>query len=206
MTLFRTLFVLALTLAASTASAQTIGTFRWRTAPYCNVMNVTVTQVGSVYRLEGFEEQCGGNPRQPIWGIGVLQPNGSITLGFSVVPVPGPANPVTIRASLGSDFNGAWADNDTNSGTLEFNPPNCASGCGGPRTNPGQLRPPRRCRHGGHGHGPARRTRASEAGGGGAVRPQGRLTPATSAPAVVPDEDTRRRASACVRRSAPCAA
>ncbi len=136
MTLFRTLFVLALTLAASTASAQTIGTFRWRTAPYCNVMNVTVTQVGSVYRLEGFEEQCGGNPRQPIWGIGVLQPNGSITLGFSVVPVPGPANPVTIRASLGSDFNGAWADNDTNSGTLEFNPPNCASGCGGPRTIP----------------------------------------------------------------------
>ncbi len=44
---------LALTLAASTASAQTIGTFRWRTAPYCNVMTVTVTQVGSFYRLEG---------------------------------------------------------------------------------------------------------------------------------------------------------
>lgn len=135
MTLFRTLFVLALTLAASTASAQTIGTFRWRTAPYCNVMNVTVTQVGSVYRLEGFEEQCGGNPRQPIWGIGVLQPNGSITLGFSVVPVVGAANPVTIRASLGNDFNGAWTDNGSSSGTFEFSP-NCTTGCGGPRTTP----------------------------------------------------------------------
>jgi len=135
MTLFRTALVLALTLAASAVSAQTVGTFRWRTAPYCNVMNVTVTQVGSVYRLEGFEEQCGGNPRQPIWGIGLVQPNGSITLGFSVVPVPGAANPVTIRASLGNDFNGSWTDNENGSGTCEFSP-TCTSGCGGPRSTP----------------------------------------------------------------------
>jgi hypothetical protein len=136
MTVFRAALVLALTLAASSVSAQTLGTFRWRTAPYCNVMNVTVTQVGSVYRLEGFEEQCGGNPHQPIWGIGVVQPNGSITLGLSVVALPGPPNPWTIRASLGSDFNGAWTDNDTSSGTMEFNPPPCTVGCGGPRTPP----------------------------------------------------------------------
>lgn len=135
MTVFRAALVLALTVAASTVSAQTLGTFRWRTAPYCNVMNVTVTAVGGVFRLEGFETQCGGNPSQPIWGIGLVQPNGSITLGFSVVPVPGPANPVVIRASLGNDFNGAWTDNEFSNGTFEFNP-TCTVNCGGPRPTP----------------------------------------------------------------------
>ncbi len=136
MTLFRTVFMLALTLAASTASAQTIGTFRWRTAPYCNVMNVTVTQVGSFYRLEGFDEQCGGNPRQPLWGIGVVQPNGSITFGISQVMLPGSVKPVAIRASLSlPSLNGTWEDNANSSGTFEFNP-TCTVGCGGPRTVP----------------------------------------------------------------------
>ena len=100
MTVFRTALVLALTLAATTVSAQTIGTFRWRTAPYCNVMNVTVTQVGNFYRLEGFDEQCGGNPRQPLWGIGVVQPNGTITFGFSHVMTPGSVKPVTILSLI----------------------------------------------------------------------------------------------------------
>ncbi len=136
MIVFRTALVLALTLAATTVSAQTIGTFRWRTAPYCNVMNVTVTQVGNFYRLEGYDEQCGGNPRQPLWGIGVVQPNGSITFGFSQVMTPGSVKPVTIRASIGlSDLSGSWADNAGSSGTFEFNP-TCTTGCGGPRTTP----------------------------------------------------------------------
>jgi hypothetical protein len=136
MTVFRTALVLALTLAATTVSAQTIGTFRWRTAPYCNVMTVTVTQVGNFYRLEGFDEQCGGNPRQPLWGIGVVQPNGSITFGFSQVMTPGSVKPVTIRASLSlPGLSGTWADNAGSSGTFDFNP-TCTTGCGGPRTLP----------------------------------------------------------------------
>ncbi len=136
MTVFRTALVLALTLAATTVSAQTIGTFRWRTAPYCNVMNVTVTQVGNFYRLEGFDEQCGGNPRQPLWGIGVVQPNGSITFGFSQVMIPGSVTTAAIRASISlSGLSGAWADSSGSSGTFEFNP-NCTSNCGGPRSAP----------------------------------------------------------------------
>lgn len=140
MTMFRALCVLALTLAASTVSAQTIGTFRWRTAPYCNVMNVTVTQVGTFYRLEGYDEQCGGNPRQPLWGIGVMQPNGTITFGFSQVMTPGPVRPVAIRASLAfPQLSGSWSDG-TSSGTLEFNP-TCTVGCGGPRSVPADVAP-----------------------------------------------------------------
>lgn len=136
MTVFRTALVLALTLAATSVSAQTIGTFRWRTAPYCNVMNVTVTQVGNFYRLEGFDEQCGGNPRQPLWGIGVVQTNGSITFGFSQVMTPGSVKPVTIRASISlPGLSGTWADNAGSNGTFDFNP-NCTTLCGGPRTVP----------------------------------------------------------------------
>lgn len=50
-----------MTLAASTASAQTIGTFRWRTAPYCSVMIVTVTRVGSFGGTLEFNPNCTGS-------------------------------------------------------------------------------------------------------------------------------------------------
>jgi hypothetical protein len=121
-------------LFAQSASAQVIGTFRWNTAPYCNVMNLTVEQVGGIYRLDGYEDQCGGNPRLPIWGIGVPQANGSIVFGLSVVPSPGTVKPIAIRATVNpaSNFGGSWQIG-TETGTLVFNP---ASVSGGPRTTP----------------------------------------------------------------------
>lgn len=129
-----TLLLVALGLWATPASAQTLGTFRWNTAPYCNVVFLTVTQVGSFYRLEGYDEQCGGNPRQPLWGIGVVQPNGSITFGLSQVMLPGFVKPVAIRASLSLPaLNGSWEDNAGSSGTFVFNP---GAVTGGPRTVP----------------------------------------------------------------------
>jgi hypothetical protein len=120
-------------LVAQSASAQVLGTFRWRTAPYCNVMNLTVTQVGSIYRLEGFEQQCGGNPNQPIWGIGIPQNNGTITFGLTYVPLPGTVRPTALRLTVNpaDGFNGGWADR-TETGTLEFNPQAVS---GGPRTS-----------------------------------------------------------------------
>ena len=121
-------------LAAQSASAQVIGTFRWNTAPYCNVMNLTVTQVGAFYRLEGYEDQCGNNPKLPIWGIGVDQGQGQIVFGLSVVPSPGTVKPITIRAIVlpASGFNGSWQiGNET--GSLLFSP---ATVSGGPRTTP----------------------------------------------------------------------
>ena len=126
--------VAGVVLAAQAASAQVIGTFRWNTAPYCNVMNLTVEQVGGIYRLDGFEEQCGNNPRLPIWGIGVPQPNGQIVFGLSVVPSPGTVKPIAIRATVlpASGFSGVWQiGNET--GTLVFNP---GPVTGGPRTTP----------------------------------------------------------------------
>lgn len=132
--------VVALTLAAmliaswpSTASAQPLGTFRWRTEPYCNVITVTVTPVGGVFTLEGFDEQCGGNPRQPVRGVALPQANGSITIGVSVVMLPG-GTPVNIEAGISpAGLSGTWRDSAGNSGPFTFSP---TTTNGGPRPGP----------------------------------------------------------------------
>lgn len=117
-------------LVPSAAEAQVLGTFRWRTEPYCNVITVTVAQNGGVYMLDGYDEQCGGNPRLPIHGIAVMQPNGSITIGFSVVNLPG-GLPVNLEASIDTaSFSGTWRDSAGSSGSFVFSP---ASTAGGPR-------------------------------------------------------------------------
>lgn len=52
------LLALSLAFAPSPAAAQSIGTFRWQLAPYCNVVTAVVTQMGAVYRLDGSDNQC----------------------------------------------------------------------------------------------------------------------------------------------------
>lgn len=140
--MLRTVAVAALALLPALASAQTLGTFRWNTAPYCNVLTVTVTQVGSAYTIDGFEEQCGGNPRLPLYGIAVPQPNGTVTLGLSVVQSPGDPDPVNLEAIVSlATFNGTWRDSAGNNGNFTFNPGGVS---GGPRPGgvPGGSAPP----------------------------------------------------------------
>lgn len=128
-----TLVTLAFAASASVASAQPLGTFRWRTEPYCNVITVTVTPMGGVFTLDGFDEQCGGNPKQPVRGVALPQANGSITIGVSVVMLPG-GTPVNIEAGISpSSLSGTWRDSAGNSGAFTFNP---ATTSGGPRTGP----------------------------------------------------------------------
>lgn len=111
-----------LTGVAATASAQAIGSFRWRAEPYCNVFDLTVTQNGGVFMLNGFEEPCGGNPRLPVQGIAVLQVNGSVTLGLTVISIPG-GSPVNLEAEISvSTISGTWRDGAGRSGPFAFNP------------------------------------------------------------------------------------
>jgi hypothetical protein len=119
---------------ATAAEAQVLGTFRWRTEPFCNVLTLTVTQQTSdIFTLDGFEEQCGGNPRQPVHGIAVPQVNGTITLGLNVVMLPA-GKPVNIEAGIGlASLSGTWRDSAGNSGALTFGPTQTS---GGPRTGP----------------------------------------------------------------------
>jgi Chaperone of endosialidase len=127
--------LLALVLAASgtSASAQSLGTFRWRTEPYCNVISVTVTPIGGVYALDGFDEQCGGNPKQPVRGVALPQTDGTITIGVGVVLVPG-GKPVNVEATINqATVSGTWRDSAGNSGPFTFNP---TATSGGPRPGP----------------------------------------------------------------------
>ena len=116
---------------AAPASAQTLGTFRWNVAPFCSVLNLTVTQYGSVYALHGFEEQCGGNPRLPVYGVAIIQPNGIIWFGLTTIFDFG--NGLHTQVTMLSDFSGTWRDNANQTGTWVFNP---GATTGGPRIPP----------------------------------------------------------------------
>jgi len=136
--MFRSLVILASFVAvASSAAAQPLGTFRWQTQPYCNVLTLTVTQQGSVYALDGFDDQCGGAAHATASGIAVPNPDGTIQLGVTVVTAPG-GRPVHITAPLDTrTFTGAWTDNGGNSGTLAFG----ANTGGHPRPIPTPIPP-----------------------------------------------------------------
>lgn len=127
------LVLVATLIAATPVSAQTIGTFQWRVAPFCSVINITVTQVGSTYTLAGFEEQCGGNPRLPVYGSAVVQPSGQIWLGFTTVFDFG--NGLHTNATIASNLSGTWRDNANQNGTFDFNP-GPGPFPGGPRITP----------------------------------------------------------------------
>jgi hypothetical protein len=46
-------------LSVARAEAQVVGTFSWQTAPYCNVVTMTVVQQGGLYQLAGSDNLCG---------------------------------------------------------------------------------------------------------------------------------------------------
>lgn len=121
----RLLILLVLGLAAFPdveVTAQPLGSFRWRTEPYCNVITLAVSQNGAVYTLDGFDEPCGNNPRLPLHGIAVPQANGSVTFGLSVLNVPGGA-PVNLEATINLPaVSGTWRDSAGNTGALTFSP------------------------------------------------------------------------------------
>lgn len=119
--------------AASTVAAQPLGTFRWQLQPYCNVISVTVTQVGATYRLEGTDDRCGAAEVSSVIGTAFPNPDGSVGLGFNIVAAPdGVAQPVAARLSLAT-LSGTWSD-ARYAGTFAFTP---GAGAGGsPRPVP----------------------------------------------------------------------
>lgn len=112
---------------ATPATAQALGTFRWQMQPYCNVVVLTVTANGGVFRLDGTDDQCGGADKASAVGTAFANPDGSIGVGLTIVS-PG-ATPVHVDASLpAGGFDGTWRDNAGNRGTFRFTP---GAGTGG---------------------------------------------------------------------------
>ena len=128
--------LLAATALPSRVAAQPLGTFRWQLQPFCNVVTVAVTQNGAIYRLEGTDDQCGGDAAS-VTGTAFPNADGTIGFGLNVVTAPG-GRPVHVDAeiTLGS-FSGTWRDSAGASGSFAFTP---GAGSGGsPRPLPSTI-------------------------------------------------------------------
>lgn len=117
-----------LTLIAAETSAQSLGTFRWQQAPYCNVLVLNVTAQGGTFRLDGFDEQCGAGQRGGVVGTGFPNPDGTIGLGLTIISSPG-GTPDHVEATVSlAHGSGPWRDSAGNSGTFQLT---TAAGNGG---------------------------------------------------------------------------
>lgn len=120
---FRTILAAVIVSAlASAAAAQPIGTFRWQQQPYCNVLTLNVVQIGSVYQLDGVDDQCGATSRASVVGLAFLNPDGTIGIGLTIVTTPG-ATPLHLDATLNwPSVNGTWRDSAGATGPFVFTP------------------------------------------------------------------------------------
>jgi hypothetical protein len=120
--------VLAL-LVPVAASAQTIGTFRWQTQPFCNVITVTISIAGPAYRLEGTDDHCGAATKASVIGMAFPNADGSIGLGMTLVSPGAAVLHLDATVVLNAGFNGTWHDTVGRSGQWLFTP---GVGLGGP--------------------------------------------------------------------------
>ncbi len=125
------LFALLL-VPALPASAQPVpmGVFTWQLAPYCNVLSLTTSQDGAVYTFDGTDNQCGASTVATARGLAVINPNGTVGIGLTIVTSPG-GLPVHVQGTIDmGTLGGPWSDDHGNSGTFVFAP---AAPTGSPR-------------------------------------------------------------------------
>lgn len=122
--------------AAGAADAQPLGSFRWQLQPYCNVVTVTITQSGSVFRLEGLDDRCGaGGAAASVIGTAFLNANGSVGFGLNIVDPGGTPLQVDATASLAT-LSGTWRDSASRNGAFTFTPGAGTGGGGRPPVGP----------------------------------------------------------------------
>lgn len=129
--------IAALTLLTTTAvgpwadvalRAQTLGTFSWQLQPYCNRVTVTLVQSGSVYLLNGWDDNCGASVRSAATGVATPNPDGSFTVGVTINGPSSNAAPlVSARVTLPGG-SGLWTDSAGLTGTFVLD--GAASGLG----------------------------------------------------------------------------
>ena len=115
--------------AAADAGAQVLGTFRWRMAPYCNVLTLTAVQYGPAIQVSGFDDKCGLQPRDPVTGSVFL--DGAAGVGhLGLIDTDGLTSTIRFTVNL-SSLSGTWVDNSDRGGDFTFNP----------SAAPGDMRP-----------------------------------------------------------------
>jgi hypothetical protein len=114
------LAALAIAAGASSAFAQVFGTFSWQMQPYCNRVTLTLTSVTGHFTLDGSDDQCGATKKASAAGIGVFNPDGTVSINFTIVASPG-GRAVHVSASVSPvNGQGTWTDDVGNSGTFAF--------------------------------------------------------------------------------------
>lgn len=103
------------------AEAQRLGTFRWQQVPYCNVVTLSVVQVGPAYQLNGFDDECGASIRSVVTGTAVLNPEGSIGMGLTVIT--GSGRSLHLDTTIGvTSFSGSWRSDSGGTGAWVLTP------------------------------------------------------------------------------------
>ena len=88
--------------------AQPLGTMYWRMAPYCNTLVLTVVQVGTVYGLRGYEDQCENAEQPTVEGTAIIQSgSGEVIVSLGLSNLHGRL--VGVIENL-STLNGLWND------------------------------------------------------------------------------------------------
>lgn len=124
-------FVLSAGPSLAPAAAQSLGSFSWQLAPYCNIITVNVTQNGAIYTLDGYDDQCRAPERAAVSGTAFLNPNGQVGLGLTIVTTTA-GRSVHVDAALDlATLGGTWRDDQGNVGGLLFAP--AGPGMGSPR-------------------------------------------------------------------------
>lgn len=116
------------------AGAQPLGTFRWQQQPFCNIVTLSIVRNGNVFELQGYDDQCGASTRGAAGGVAVVNPDGTIGMGLTIVTTPGGA-PVHIDGIVSlASVSGTWRDSAGRNGSWVFTP---GPGTGGsPRPRP----------------------------------------------------------------------
>lgn len=122
------------------AAAQSLGTFRWQLQPYCNVITVTVTLAGGVYRLEGTDDQCGaGRDLAAVQGLAFPNPDGTVGFGLTIVTPPS-GTPVHVNVDIAlATLNGSWRDSTGAAGTFTLTPGSATGGAPRPQARPSPI-------------------------------------------------------------------
>ncbi len=123
---------LLVVVGARPAHAQLLGTFTWQQQPYCNRLTVTITASGEGFAVDGYDDQCGGTLRSSVSGTSVVNGDGTVGLGLTVITAPGGA-PSHIDARVNpSSGSGTWTDDAGASGAFALG----AAAAGSPRPRP----------------------------------------------------------------------
>src|SRR5262249_45982284 len=98
-----------------------LGTIPWQVAPFCNVVTLNVVQEGPAFSLSGFDDNCGG-AHSAAYGAASFNPDGTVSLGLTVLAANGAAEQFSVVLTAASGFSGTWQDASGNTGDFLINP------------------------------------------------------------------------------------